>query len=102
MALDNNRLLKPVKKLRKLVAKIKRQPPPPEVHELRTNARRFEAVFKALSLDEEGAGKKVLKDVGRLRRRAGKARDIDVLTGVASTIHLPGEEDCSIQLLEYL
>jgi CHAD domain-containing protein len=102
MALDNIRLLKPVKKLRKLVSKMKRQPPPPEVHDLRTNARRFEIVFKALALDEEGVGKKVLRDVGQLRKRAGKARDMDVLTGIASTLHLPGEEDCSVQLLEYL
>lgn len=102
MALDNIRLLKPVKKLRKLVGRMKRQPPPAEVHDLRTNARRFEMVFKALALDEEGVGKRVLKDVGRLRKRAGKARDMDVLTGIASTIHLPGEEDCSVQLLEYL
>jgi CHAD domain-containing protein len=102
MALDNNRLLKPVKRLRKLVAKIKRQPPPQEVHDLRTSARRFEMVFKALALDDEGVGKKVLKDVGRLRKRAGKARDMDVLTGIASTIHLRGEEDCGVQLLEYL
>jgi CHAD domain-containing protein len=100
MALDPDRLIKPVKKLRQLVKTIDDQATPTEVHQLRTNARRFEATFEALSLN--GHGKSMLKSVGRIRKRAGKVRDMDVLTANASTVHVDGEEDCSVQLLEYL
>jgi CHAD domain-containing protein len=107
MALDRDRLLKPVKKLRKLIAGLDTNPLPETVHDLRTSTRRFEAAYKALSLDTQGIGKSMLKDLGRLRKRAGKVRDMDVLTGFASTVHPQGdkaqaEAECSVQLLEHL
>jgi CHAD domain-containing protein len=102
MPLEPDRLLKPLKKLRKLIRRMDRQPAPGKVHDLRTNTRRFESIFQALSLEEHGVGKSTLKDLGRLRKRAGKVRDLDVLTGFASTIHLKGEEECGVQLLENL
>ena len=55
-----------------------------------------------MSLSGQGIEKTVLKDLGRLRKRAGKVRDLDVLTGFASTVHPRGEEECGIQLLERL
>jgi CHAD domain-containing protein len=61
MALDRDSLLKPVKKLRKLIDKVDTKPTPERVHDLRTNTRRFEAMFEALSLDAQGIGKSVLK-----------------------------------------
>src|SRR5215475_11330055 len=105
MAIDRKRILKPVKKLRKLVKNLNRQPAPEEVHDLRTNTRRFEAAFEALSLDAQGSGKSVIsvmKDLRRCRKRAGKVRDMDVLTGYASTVRLTGEEECTVRLLEHL
>ena len=44
----------------------------------------------------------MVKKLGRFRKRAGKVRDMDVLTSYASTIHAKGEDDCAVQLLEYL
>jgi CHAD domain-containing protein len=102
MALNPDRLLKPVKKLRKLVKKLDNQPTPDEVHDLRTNTRKFEAMFEALALDGQRLGKSVLKDLGRFRKRAGKVRDMDVLTSFASNVRVQGEDECSTQLLEYL
>ena len=102
MALDRTRLLKPIKKLEKLVKKLDREPTPDKVHDLRTSTRRVEAIFEALSLDSQDSGKAMLKDLARLRKRAGKVRDMDVLTSYAASLHLDGEEDCKVQLLEYL
>ena len=102
MALDRKRLLKPVKKLRKLVNKIGRQPPPEKVHDLRTNTRQLEAILEVLSLDQQGMGRSMMKDLGRFRKRAGKVRDMDVFTRYASTVQLQGEDECAIQLLEHL
>ena len=102
MALDRKQLLKPVKKLRKLVSKLDGEPAPEKVHDLRTNTRRFEAAFEALSLDTLGARKSILKNLRRCRKRAGKVRDLDVLTSYAATVRLKGEEECSVRLLEHL
>ena len=102
MPLNQNRLLKPVKKLNKLVNKIKGEPTPDEVHDLRTNTRRLEAVLEALSLDARDAGKSMVKNLSRFRKRAGKVRDMDVLTSYASTVHAKGEDECAVRLLEYL
>jgi CHAD domain-containing protein len=102
MALDRTKLLKPVEKLQTLVKKLDREPAPGSVHELRTNIRRFEAIFKALSLDRHGIHRSTLKDLGCLHKRAGKVRDMDVLIGYGSTVHQKGEEDSAVQLLEHL
>jgi CHAD domain-containing protein len=55
-----------------------------------------------LSLDSLGVGKSLLKDLRRYRKRAGKVRDMDVLTGYASKLHLKGEEECLVRLREHL
>ncbi|MCU1258257.1 MAG: hypothetical protein JWO80_1142 [Bryobacterales bacterium] len=102
MALDPDRVLKPVKKLRKLIDRVESESNPETVHDLRTTTRRFEAMFDALSLDAHGIGKAMLKDLGRIRKRAGKVRDMDVLTGFASTVHPQGDQECQVELLEHL
>jgi len=102
MALDGKQLSKPAKKLRKLVGKLSRQPAPKTVHDLRTNSRRFEAAFHALDLGDQGVPKSVLKGLRRCRKRAGKVRDMDVLTEYASKVHAEGEEECRVRLLEHL
>jgi len=102
MALDHDQLYKPEKKLRRLLKKISAEPSPEEVHDLRTNIRRLEALIKALQLDSSGNEKKLLREVNPIRRRAGKVRDMDVLTDFASSLHAGEEADCRVTLLEYL
>jgi CHAD domain-containing protein len=101
MPLDQKKILKPVKKLRKLVARIDRQPTPEQVHDLRTNCRQLETIFSALAPQSKSNGS-LLRQVSRIRKRAGKVRDFDVLTNLTSTVHLDGEEECTIELLEHL
>ena len=102
MQLDVDRLQKPVRKVRKFIKKVPRRPTPDEVHDLRTNMRRVQASVEALSLDSKRKGQRLLKDLARLRKRAGKVRDMDVLTGFASNVHPKGEQGCVVQLLEHL
>ena len=102
MALDRSQVLKPVKKLRKVVKKIDRQPSPETIHDLRTNTRRFEAMIEALGLDPQDIGKPALKSLTCFRKRAGKVRDMDVLTNYASEVQLEGEDECNTQLLHSL
>jgi CHAD domain-containing protein len=46
--------------------------------------------------------KRLLRDLGDVRSRAGRVRDMDVLTAHALTVKQPGEQDCLVQLIEYL
>ncbi len=100
--LDPKRVHKPVKKLRNIVKQIPKQPSPEQVHDLRTNTRRPEAVVTALSLDTSRNVKDLLNDLFRVRKRAGKVRDMDVLTAYAASLHDGEDQDCKVQLLEHL
>jgi len=76
------------------------EPTPRQVHDLRTNSRRLEAMLEAIGPDQNG--RKVRKQVAKLRKRAGKVRDMDVLTAYAAELPQTNEEDCSVRLLEHL
>lgn len=102
MALDHERIQKSIRKLWKYVKNAPKQPSPGEIHKLRTNARKIEANLKALSLESNKNEQRLLKCVKQLRKRAGKVRDLDVLTGNLATVHADGEAECEVVLLEYL
>jgi CHAD domain-containing protein len=102
MPLDVNEIEKPFKKLRKLLKKFPRQPSPSEVHDVRTRARRVEAALRALLLDGKRSGKRTIQAVTPIRKRAGKVRDMDVLTGFASTLANGSDNECLVELLEHL
>ncbi|MBV9180047.1 MAG: CHAD domain-containing protein [Acidobacteria bacterium] len=102
MALNPKRVAKPFRKLRKLLKSMPKQPVPDQVHDLRTNTRALEAMAAALSLHSQSQVRKLLKDLTRIRKRAGKVRDLDVLSSYAVTVHANGEQDCSVRLLEQL
>jgi CHAD domain-containing protein len=102
MGLDPEQVQKPVRRIRKLLKKLRKQPPPQVVHALRASSRRFEATVSALALDKKRRGRRTLEVVDQVRRRAGKVRDMDVLIQLASTLHIEGEDTCSVTLLEHL
>jgi CHAD domain-containing protein len=102
MPLDTDRIQKPVRKLRKLLKGFPKQPAPDQIHDFRTRARRLEATLEALGLGSRGNERRMLRKLKRLRRRAGKVRDMDVLIGHVSGLHVDGERDCEVQLLERL
>lgn len=103
MALDLKQIEKPGRKIRKLLKKMSAQPSPEEIHDFRTSSRQMEATLQAFGLDSARTGRSVLKPLSRMRRRAGKIRDMDVLTSYATNIrHEDSEKDCAVQLLEYL
>jgi CHAD domain-containing protein len=103
MALDFQRARKPVRKLRKLLKKMSAEPTPEQIHDFRTNSRSMEATLQAFGLENSGLRRRVLKPLSQLRKRAGKIRDMDVLTTYAASVHTEdGEQDCAVQLLEHL
>src|SRR5438445_2447290 len=102
MSLNTDRIEKDVRKLRNLVKKLPRNPTPEEIHRLRTRVRRLKVERQASGLDAQRKEKWLVKQFARIRKRAGKVRDMDVLTAHLSTVRVDGELDCLIQLFEYL
>lgn len=73
-------------KLNKIVGQVSAGPSPEEVHQLRTTIRRFETLVAAAGKKRGSA--KLLKPLARLRRRAGKVRDLDVQLAALREIRL--------------
>src|SRR4051812_47845651 len=102
MAFDIDRIQKSVRKVDKFLQKNSKRPSSEAIHDLRTNTRRLETTLTTLGLDSNAKGKRLLRELAGVRKRAGKVRDMDVLTADALTIKHAGEQDCLVQLLEHL
>src|ERR1700759_2491754 len=74
---------------------------PQKVHHFRTNSRRVEALIDTLAPDTRNK-RKTLKLVGKLRKRAGEVRDIDVQIGLLKELKVPDRQNHRAQLLELL
>jgi CHAD domain-containing protein len=72
------RTLKLLTTLENLPKKIARNAGPEPVHKLRTTIRRLESMLDTAGIAQTGKAAKLLKQAARLRKRAGKVRDIDV------------------------
>lgn len=102
MPIDPKKLEKPLVKLRKLVRKMSKVPTQDVVHDIRTNTRHIEAALEALHLDRRRKGRRVLRAVTPMRKKAGYVRDMDVLTGFSATLSNNGDGQCLVKLLEHL
>ena len=103
MPIDFEQIQKPGRKLRKLLKKMSAEPNPEQVHDFRTSSRQLESTLQAFGLESSRNGHRILKPLARLRKRAGKIRDMDVLIGYTSNLRPPdGEQECALELLEHL
>ena len=102
MSFDIDRIKKSARRVAKFVRKNVKKPSSKAIHDLRTGAHRVETTFTTLGLRSKKTVKRLLRDMGNVRKRAGKVRDMDVLTANALTIKPEGEQDCLVQLLEFL
>jgi len=99
--IDPDRIRKTIRKLRK-VTRLPKEPPPEKVHQLRTNARKLATMLTALALDSRKNERRLIKGVRKIRKRAGKVRDLDVLTADLAAVHVGGEDECHVRLLGHL
>jgi len=72
-----------------------------DVHRFRTNGRRVEALITEL-LPATGNQKKLLKLLSKLRKRAGRVRDLDVELAFLKNLRIPDRQNHRTQLLEIL
>jgi CHAD domain-containing protein len=86
-----------------MLKKMPALPSAEEIHDFRTDSRRIEATLQALSLDSGGNCRRILSKISRLCKRAGKVRDMDVLTDYLSGVSASNDErTCYVHLLEHL
>jgi CHAD domain-containing protein len=102
MPLDAKRIGKSIRKLRKILKTMPKLPSPEDVHDLRTHTRRLEATVKAVGFKCKLNDRRIFRQLGRIRKKAGKVRDMDVLTSDLAELRLNGDKDDLVQLLEYL
>jgi CHAD domain-containing protein len=99
-------LEKPFIKLRELTGHFSRTPSIEEVHQLRIQARRLEAISAVLQVvgkrDIHRLVDRLLDEVSPIRKAAGKVRDLDVLVALALTLLDEIDKDLLVRLIEYL
>jgi CHAD domain-containing protein len=89
MAIEFDRVQKPLPQFRKSLRQLPGSPAPDAVHKLRTRARQVEAIAAALPPATEKLARRLFKSIRAVRKAAGRVRDMDVLA--ANTRMLPQE-----------
>lgn len=72
------------------------------VHSFRTTTRRLQTLFEQLLRSSDRNQKKLLKMLDRIRKRAGKVRDIDVQLSALRSLKAPQEPRRKTQLMQGL
>jgi len=89
-------------KLEQDLVKLSSKPRAENVHRFRTGTRRLQILLGELSPKLDHSQKKLLKLLGRIRKRAGKVRDLDVQLEALRTLKMPREPRRKTQLVNRL
>src|SRR3954464_7622300 len=99
MSADKRATQRLFSKFDKAIAQVAKAPEPDHVHHLRTNARRIEALLSTEKVDASG---KLLKQLKRYRKRAGKVRDLDVQIVAVKSLQTEGHYEQKQRVLSAL
>ncbi len=66
------------RRLGRLLGQVAKKPQAEIVHQFRTTTRRIEAMLEAVAPEPDRTQRKLMKRLAKLRRRAGRVRDMDV------------------------
>jgi len=102
MDLELSNVRKPVRQLQKALKNLAGDPSIEDVHDLRTRARRVEAIAVMLYTSHESSRRRLLKILKPLRKAAGEVRDMDVLSAKARTLARHCRNESAARLLEHL
>jgi len=89
-------------KLGRYLNRLKKKPAPHTVHRFRTYSRRVEVILGDLVPEPSGNQRKLLRLLERLRRKAGKVRDLDVQIAALRGLKIPQEPDRRARLMRTL
>ena len=102
MSIDPKRSRIVFQKLDQDLVKLSSKPRAENVHRFRTGTRRLQILLGELSPKLDRSQKKLLKLLGRIRKRAGKVRDLDVQLAALRTLKIPREPQRKTQLVNRL
>ncbi len=102
MSLDAGHVQQLIGRLRGLIEHTGQDAQVESMHHLRTHTRRLEAILQAPSAMSFQGKRKLLKRLQRLRRRAGKVRDLDVQLEALASLRFRGAAAAQRQLRERL
>jgi CHAD domain-containing protein len=89
-------------KLEQDLVKLCSKPRAENVHRFRTGTRRLQILLGELSPKLDRSQKKLLKMLAKIRKRAGKVRDLDVQLAALRTLKMPREPRRKTQLVNHL
>ena len=102
MSVDPKRSRVVFQKLERDLVKLSSKPRADNVHGFRTATRRLQILLGELSPKLDRSQKKLLKLLGRIRKRAGKVRDLDVQLAALRSLKVPREPRRKTQLVNHL
>ena len=100
IALDRSQLV--FQKTERALLKLSSQQSAESVHAFRTTSRRLQTLLEQLLPERDRNQKKLLKMLNRIRRRAGKVRDLDVQLAALRSLKVPQEPRRKTQLMHGL
>ncbi len=102
MPVDQERSRLVFQKLSRQLSKVGAKPVPQNVHKFRTYSRRAEALLDELILEPNRDDQKLLRQLARLRGKAGRIRDLDVQIACLRNLKISREPARKAQLLRLL
>jgi CHAD domain-containing protein len=96
------RARKALRELSKTLKSLPMDPPPNEVHKLRTATRRVEAIVSVLAQLEGKESRRLLKSIEPVRKAAGGVREMDVMISNARKLTRQATGDSLARLTEQL
>ncbi len=90
------------RKLSRQLSKLAGKLSPENVHKFRTSSRRVEVLVSDLAERRSGNDKKLLKLLARLRKKAGRVRDLDVQSAALRSLKIPEQPVRKAQLMRTL
>src|SRR6202795_4549719 len=100
IALDRSQLA--FRKTERALLKLSSGQNAESVHGFRTTTRRLETLLEHVLPERDRNQKKLLKMLDRIRRRAGKVRDLDVQLSALRSLKVPQEPRRKTQLMQGL
>ncbi len=102
MAFDLKRSRLTFQRLDGELAKLAQKPEPDRVHKFRTNSRRVEALLSEVAPHLHGNDEKLLALLSRLRKKAGRVRDLDVQIAALRALKFPQANGHKSQIMDAL
>jgi CHAD domain-containing protein len=91
-----------VRTVHRQLLQLESKPTPKVVHRIRTSGRRLEVVLTELAGKPSRSSKKLVKLLARLRKKAGRLRDLDIQIALLRGLKMPEGARHKLQLMQML